>query len=317
MNEMFSMLDIAQRRGTDQVIGLIEEGIKVVPELATLLGRTITGTSYHQLIRTGRPSAGFRGANAGQALSKSAYTRKLVQCFILDAQMAMDKAVADADEFGRDSVLTDEAMGAFQAKLEAWSHRFYYGVADGIGFAGLADLIGPEMRVNAGGDTANKCTSAYLVWNATQGVHPIFGADGQITMDDEWRTQKITDSEGKWYDAYVNGTCGWVGLNFSAEAASRVANIDHDHPLTDKLIAQAIKLHPRAKAPSYILLNRTAAFSLQESRSAVTGSTGGVRSGQKTSAGVEVWAPSPTESNNVPIIVTDAIVDTEAVVSFA
>lgn len=60
--------------------------------------------------------------------------------------------------------------------------------------------------------------------------------------------------------------------------------------------------------PDALFLNRQSAYQLQASRSTVNAV------GSKTSTGVENWAPAPTESNGVPITVTDSIVSTEAIV---
>lgn len=304
MNDFLTLLDIAMRNGSDQVVGLIEEALRVVPEFRVLAGRTIRGTSYNATVRTSRPVAGFRRANAGVAATSSTYAKRLVQCFILDAQMRVDKAVADAHEFGRNSLLTDEAAGAFQGALEAWANQFYYGLNSETdeGFDGLHTLIDVDaMGVNAAGDTANACTSAYLIWNHVQGVYPVWGQDGEIRMNDEWMVQQVPDDDGQLFTAYTNGTTAWSGLQWHKEAASRIANVDFDHELTDAMIAEAISLHPVGKKPTAIFMNRRAHRLLQTSRATPE----------------VVWPAPPTESNEVPIHVTEAITDTEAVQAFS
>ncbi len=62
-----------------------------------------------------------------------------------------------------------------------------------------------------------------------------------------------------------------------------------------------LALFPAGKAPSYIVMNRTSLKQLQQSRTA-TNATGAP-------------APFPSEAFGVPIIVTDSIVSTEAIVA--
>jgi hypothetical protein len=52
------------------------------------------------LVRTGYPTAQFRNANEGVPRSKSSFENRLVECFIIDSQVAADKALADVWEPG-------------------------------------------------------------------------------------------------------------------------------------------------------------------------------------------------------------------------
>jgi hypothetical protein len=56
-------------------------------------------------------------------------------------------------------------------------------------------------------------------------------------------------------------------------------------------------------------MNRRSAYQLQASRFATT-----IQTGNKTSSGVEVYSPTPTESNGIPIIITDSLTNTETLV---
>lgn len=64
---------------------------------------------------------------------------------------------------------------------------------------------------------------------------------------------------------------------------------------------------PTGMTPDVLLMSRRSAYQLQTSRTATT-----IYSGQKSSSGMEVMAPQPTESNGVRIVVTDSITNTEA-----
>ena len=65
----------------------------------------------------------------------------------------------------------------------------------------------------------------------------------------------------------------------------------------------------RGAAPDAIYMNRTAAYLLQCSRTYALMGAG------KLAGSVGPFAPMPTESNNVPIVITDSLVDTEAFVT--
>ena len=67
-----TLLDIAK---LDAGIGypLIEEAVKLAPELALVPADTILGTTMELTVRSGLPTVRFRNANEGVARSKSSY----------------------------------------------------------------------------------------------------------------------------------------------------------------------------------------------------------------------------------------------------
>ena len=87
-----TLLDIAKLNGSDAVVGLIEEVITAAPEFSVLPARTIRGTSYKTVSRTSYPAVGFREANGAATAGQSAFTNKMVECFILSALVTVDKA---------------------------------------------------------------------------------------------------------------------------------------------------------------------------------------------------------------------------------
>lgn len=315
MNEQVTLLDLAKQKDVDLAVGVIDNAEKFAPEI-TLLGRPVPGTSYDISVLEKRGRGGFRKANEGVETTKSQYSKKHVEAFIFDAQMEADKAVADAHPFGLGAYLAQEALNTTEGNFEVLGEQFYYGdVASSNGFAGLQKFTeaNTALRVNANGDEADGCTSAYLIFNDLRGTHFVFGANGAIDTSDEWRIQKVV-RDSKSLSAYVNGMTFWIGLQIAPVSVVRIANIDDDNPLTDKLVSAALEKFNLARQPNRLLMNRRARRLLQSSRSATTTN---VRSGQKTATGAEVWAPMPTESNGIPIIATESIRDTEPVVSFS
>ena len=87
----------------------------------------------------------------------------------------------------------------------------------------------------------------------------------------------------------------------SVQSTVRLANLDAVATLSDDLLSDAIAKFPAGKAPSYLVMNRQSLKQLQQSRTA-TNPTGAP-------------APFPTEAYGIPIIATDSITSTEAIVA--
>src|SRR3569623_2030622 len=137
-----TLLDIAKVNGaTEGLAALFDEAARVAPEVpgqtyrmgkpvsvdGVGAARTIKGTQYKTLIRTGLPTAAFRDANAGVTPSKSTLENRLVEAMILDCQWQADKAVADACEDGAAAYIAEEAAAIVTASLMQLGKVFYYG----------------------------------------------------------------------------------------------------------------------------------------------------------------------------------------------
>lgn len=314
-----TMLDIAKNNGNDKTIGLIEEGLKVCPELARIPGRQVKGTSYTTVRRKTRPSVGFRGANEGVDISKSTFEKVVAQMYILSGIVRVDKAIADADEQGREHLQGVEATGIAQGVLEAVGRQVWYGTsADANGFEGLQNLLGSTTADSGGRVVVSDCTSgsnntsAYLVrFGENDGLSFDFGSGTTLDMS-EFRTETVTEN-GKSYAAYVADITGWIGMRLaSAEAAMRIANIRAENGksgLSDAIVAEALS-YWTGRAPDAIFMSRRAAFLLQKSRSVtlMSGPQG------RVSSALGPFAPAPTDVQGIPIIITDALAQTEAFV---
>lgn len=308
-----TMLDLAKLNGNDQAVGIIEESLKTCPELANFPARQVAGTSYHTVRRTGRPAVGFRSANAGVDASKSTFEKVLAEMYILSARIEVDRAIADAYEQGAAHLQAVEAAGVGQALLESVGAQVWYGKsADANGFQGLQQLSTNVTVSDTTSGTGN--TSVYLVrYGENNGVSFDFGKNSTIDLS-EFRLESIADSNGKKYPGYVADLCGWIGMRLAtAEGVARIANVREQATkagLSDKIIAKALS-NWRGAAPDAIYMNRTAAYLLQCSRS-VTIMAGPT---QKASGIVGAFADFPVESNGIPIVITDALSDTEEFVA--
>jgi hypothetical protein len=325
-NALVSLLDISKRTGSDPAIGLLEETTTFAPELTTLMGRPISGTTYMATSRT-LPTVAFRSANNGSDSIKSSYSQKLAQCFILDPQMIADKMVVDAEAKGGvnqsvGDILFDEAQGVLTASGILLGSQVWYGTSsDALGFNGILSLTNalntttgptaPAPVISAGGTTANVQTSAYLVWNHIQGAHFVWGNNQGLSMGD-WRTQQVNGANSKPMTAYVNNLSAWIGLAVNhSKSIARIANCEDatSKRLTDAMGAKLMQYVPLAIQQSGGLrwfMNQQAAYQLQFSRSAGTANT---------SSDPLVFAPTPTTLCGIPITITNSITNTEAVVS--
>lgn len=299
-----NLLDIAKLNGSDAVVGLIEENLTYAPELAVFPARTIRGTSYKTAIRTSYPSVGFRAANEGVAGGKSDYINKLVECFILSANVTVDKAVASAYEDGADAFKALEASGVMKQALIELGSQIFYGVSvDAKGFPGLQSTVDAALTLDAGGTTAATGSSVYGVKFGPQHVQLVFGSGVGFQMA-PWSDQTISNVA-----SHVSDLTSWVGLqavNKNAVLRLKDATADNGKGVTDAKLAELLSLAPVGMRPDYWFMSRRSAFQLQSSRSSTVNGTG-----SKSSSGAEVFAPLPTESNGVPIVITDSLVDTE------
>lgn len=324
-NQLISLLDITKRSGSDPAIGLLEETTTFAPELRTLMGRPISGTTYRATRRT-LPTVAFRRANDGSDTVKSAYDQILAQCYILDGQMQMDKAVADAEakqglNESVGDVLFDEAQGVLLGAGIAVGSQLWYGTSsDALGFAGIASLTGALNTstgataaapvVSAGGTTASVQTSAYLVWNNIKGVHFIWGNNEGLKMDD-WRVQTVLGANSKNMTAYVNNLQGWIGLAVNhSKSVARIANCEDaaNKRLTDAIGAKLLQYVPLQIQESGGLrwfMNQQAAYQLQISRSTST----------NNDSNPIKFASQPTDLCGIPITITNSISNTESVIA--
>lgn len=299
-----NLLDIAKLNGSDAVVGLIEENLTYAPELAVFPSRIIRGTSYKTAIRTSYPTVGFRAANEGVEGGKSEYITKLVECFILSANITVDKAVARAYEDGEDAWKAIEASGVMKQALIELGSQIFYGVSvDAKGFPGLQSIVDSALTLDAGGTTAGTGSSVYGVKFGPQAVQLVFGSNSVMEMSD-WKEQTISNVA-----SFVSDLTSWVGLqavNKNSILRLKDATEDSGKGVTDARLAELLSKAPVGMRPDYWFMNRRSAFQLQSSRSSTVNATG-VKSGN----GAEVFAPLPTESNGVPIIITDSLTNTE------
>jgi len=307
-----TLLDIAKLNGSDQTVGLIEENLSFSPELERFPAYTISGTTYKIVLRTSYPGVGFRNANEGVTGGFNEFEIRLAQCFLIDGQIRTDKAVADAYERGAAAYQAMDASGVTkQAFLEIGSQVYYGTTVDAKGFPGLLEIhtaLNNGIVVDAGGTSAGTGSSVWGIKFGTDGVQMVFGRNTTLELG-EWMTQQVTDAAGKYYTAYTNGLTGWVGMQVGSKYSIgrlKDATEDSGKGVTDARLGELLSKYPVGYRPDVWMMNRRGAFQIQTSRSSTVNGTAA-----KSATGNEVWAPLPTESNGIPIVITDSIVNTE------
>ena len=306
-----NLLDIAKLNGSDTIVGLIEETLTYAPEVQIMPARTIRGTSYKIASRVSYPGVGFRAANEGSTPTKSEFENQLIECYILSGAVQADVAVARAYEDGEQAWKDIESIGVMrQAMIELGSQVIYGTSHQAKGFPGLQAIhtaFNAGLVVDAGGTSAGTGSSVYGINTDTQGVQLVFGAGTTFELG-EWRIENVGTSSV--YPAHVANLTAWVGMQVGSKySVGRLkdATEDSGFGVTDAKLAALLSKYPVGYRPNYWLMNRRSAYQLQVSRSAST-----VQNGVKTSSGAEIFAPLPTESNGIPIVITDSIGNTEA-----
>ena len=314
-----TLLDIAKLNGNDKVVGLIEENLTAAPELSVFPMRTIAGTNYYTVKRTGFPSVGFRAANAGVVPSKSTFAKQLVECYILSGAIEVDKAVAMAHEDGQEAFEMIESSGVMKQALIELGSQIWYGVStDSAGFPGIkaATPTTHSIILNSGGSDADVQSSAYFVKFGPQNVQLIAGRNTTFELSD-FRDQQIVDAADstRRLAGRVADLTAWAGLQIgNVNCVGRIYNIGADtetgDTLTDAKIAQLLALFPVGYVPDAIFMSRRSRSQLQRSRTVTINSGPG---SAKAGGGLEIVAPVPDSAFGIPIIASDSILNTDAV----
>lgn len=312
-----TLLDVAKLNGNDAVVGLIEESISATPEMALFPVRTVSGTGFKTLVRTGLPTVDFIAASQGIPGSKSTFDNKHFDCSVLGGRIEVWKTVLDAPENGAAAdIKSTEAIGVMEAALRKVGTQIFYGktaLGTAAGFPGLVSFVDSGMIKDATGTTNNTASSVYFVKFGPRDVSLIMGLNGTMELGD-FRVESLTDSAGNKGPGEVADLASWIGLQqASKHSVVRIKNLtaDSGKGLTDALIASALDMFPAGIVPDAIFMSRRSRTQLQTARAALVALNGNGKTG--TLGGGAAYVPTPTEFEGIPIIATDSIVNTEPV----
>lgn len=312
-DDLFALADLLKINDTSLADIEVTDLLNDAPFMSQALMYTPAthGTVHKYTKESAAPVVGFRAANAGRDLDSSEDTAVTATLQILDWSFLADKALADAYvRGGAEGWIAREGRRHLRAALFAYETQLFRGTVggDASGFAGFADVLDDSddsMVINAAGTTADTASSVWLVRVNEEDVTGVLGMDGVFDMG-ESTVIDATDATGKHYPAYYTPGTGYTGVQVgSAYSFARICNLTEDSGkgLTDALVYKALELFPSAKQPTHIVMNRRSRRQLQSSRTA-TNATGAP-------------APLPKEVENIPIVVTDAIVSAEPLLTAA
>lgn len=306
-----NLLDIVKANGADSVVGLIEEAVRVTPEIDVINARTIRGITFPTLVRTGlgRTTGSFRAANAGTAPIQGTYENRIVSTYMLEARWECDQLVADGYEDGAAAYIAMEAEGVMQGEMQGLAKQFYYGSGNSAdGYPGLIQAHdATNMVIDAGGTSAGTGSSVWLVRSGVRDVTWVWGNNGSLVPSPVRTESKIDPADAaKKFDIYVQTLKGRPGLQVgSTRSICRIKKLtaDSGKGLTDALISQALAKFPVGFGPTVCFMTQRSLAQLQSARTA-TSPTGAP-------------APFPTsitgvDGSLIPIRVTEAISNTES-----
>ncbi len=340
-----TLLDIALRNG-DNVASVVNDVTNVAPEWGTIPAVTRAGLSYDVVRTVGLPHGYFRPVGDGVPMDKSDIVRESKPMFPFETFLTVGEDVVKAQTTQSKAtvgdILTTEASNNIMGTGLYMGVQTWYGANwDANGFFGLATQVSSivggtaNLEVDAGGGLAgstaavpvagsgtsgvtNTTGSFYLLWldaNPTnpQGVHYVVGDNGAMDFK-PWMLLPVlkgqtveTNPRQKMAMAWFSNFMFYCALApASAYSVFRIKNIDAAHPLTDALVAQLISKVPlNRRAGLKGFCSRRTAYTLQASRGGVAVATvGTVGSGG-------VYPGQPVETQGIPIVVTDSLVDTE------
>jgi hypothetical protein len=291
----------------------VSDLLQAVPVVNRLTAIASTHGHTHKYIKEETAaSSGFRAINAGISNTAGEVTLITETLKFLDASWEDDIAIAksmSSRKGGMDAWVSDRTRRSLAAAFVGLEKQLIYGdqaPGNTSGFTGLIDGIDSEMILDAEGSTAGEQTSVYAIRTGPQDVAAIYNGDnsGLIEVSEVYKVRKVDGSS----DPYTALRCdidGYLGYQIGNKyAAARLANLhasDSGAQLNDDDLAELLSLFPAAQMPSFFAMTRQSLKQLQQSRTA-TNPTGNP-------------APFPSEAFGIPIIVTDQIVNTEAVVS--
>lgn len=315
-----NFLDLVKANSNEVVGGLVEEVVNVSPELSIFETEDMMEPgqlSYETLHRTALPTVSFASAGEGFDPSKSELSLKLHQCFRFGGRIEAAKHIADNwRRGGAAGYQAHEAAGVMEAALKLIGRQIWYGISyDGKGFPGAKAFtpFGGSYTYNATGTTANTASSVYFVKFGEAHARLMVGrarnGNGLLDLPD-FRIGDMLDANGKKMEAYLSELSSYVGLQIASQfSILRICNLtaDSGKGLTDAAIAAAKQLMPAGWVPDVAFMSKRSRYQLQISRTptnttGVNGPTQGL------------MAATPTaDADGVPIVVTDNILNTDAI----
>ena len=319
---MAKIIDLVTNAGqVDVTQGIVEEAAQAVPEINFFDAGTIRGTTLSTLARTTLPTVAFRKIGDPVSSSRSGFEKRNVELALLSGRVEISEAEALANGLMTvEEQEVDEATATLLAAFKHLAKQIWYGPTSGDanGFNGAVDLVDASMVTLAGAGTANANTSVWFVKTK-------FKRDAGLAFSENSKILAATDIEFHKGDilvkdngavvgvepGFIGDLTSWAGLHLANKyALARLANVTATTGLNDDMLRDCIEAFAKAnngQLPDGVFMSYEARTMLRKSREfALKLKNGGTGS---------VYAPTPTDVDDVPIFATIAIDNNEATVA--
>lgn len=306
---LMTSTDVLKINNSEELVGLIEDVVKDIPEINFFAASPVQKNSYKTLALTALPSTAFRATGSYREFQTATLTNKTVECKYLDASWILEKAVAQQSDWGEDFAKALTQRAHLKSEFFTLAKQIWQGTdSDANGFTGLDAIIDAvvdgakkEMVVTANTGSITDASTVYAVRTGIDSCQLAWGSNGQFNESDV-REQLLTTKEsaktsGAWF--YAQDLGGWVGLQVTSKyAAGKITGLSATNTkqgLNDDLLYELIEKFPVGMKPDGLFMSRRSFAQLRQSRTAYN----------------PIGAPAPyvQEFEGIPIYVTDAITD--------
>lgn len=306
---LMTSADVLKINNSEELVGLIEDVVKDIPEINFFAASPVQKNSYKTLALTALPSTAFRATGSYREFQTATLTNKTVECKYLDASWILEKAVAQQSDWGEDFAKALTQRAHLKSEFFTLAKQIWQGTdSDANGFTGLDAIIDAvvdgskkEMVVTANTGSITDASTVYAVRTGIDSCQLAWGSNGQFNESDV-REQLLTTKEsaktsGAWF--YAQDLGGWVGLQVTSKyAAGKITGLSATNTkqgLNDDLLYELIERFPVGMKPDGLFMSRRSFSQLRQSRTAYNA----------------IGAPAPyvQEFEGIPIYVTDAIPD--------
>ena len=306
---LMTSTDVLKINNSEELVGLIEDVVKDIPEINFFAASPVQKNSYKTLALTALPSTAFRATGSYREFQTATLTNKTVECKYLDASWILEKAVAQQSDWGEDFAKALTQRAHLKSEFFTLAKQIWQGTdSDANGFTGLDAIIDAvvdggkkEMVVTANTGSITDASTVYAVRTGIDSCQLAWGSNGQFNESDV-REQLLTTKEsaktsGAWF--YAQDLGGWVGLQVTSKyAAGKITGLSATNTkqgLNDDLLYELIERFPVGMKPDGLFMSRLSLSQLRQSRTAYNA----------------IGAPAPyvQEFEGIPIYVTDAIPD--------
>ena len=327
---MAKIIDLITNAGqVDVTKGIVEEALKAAPEMAFFDSDVVPGTTIATLARTTLPTVAFRNIGDPVSSSRSQYAERTATLKMLSGRAEItDAEVKKNPLLTKDEQCVAEAIAVLAASFQHLGRQIWYGTgADAKGFAGATSLVDASMVTRAGNGTSNANTSVWFVGNGVKtkcGI--VFSKNSGILSEKDVefirgdvQIKETVTIGGTDKSIVVGVEPGWIGdlTSFAALLVSnihtlaRLCNVTTTTGLNDDMLADSVDAYMQANdgaKPDAIFMSYAARRMLRKSRNlsvdAVTDT-------------LNRYAAIPMDHDGIPIIATNALINTEETVAAA